>query len=199
MFISRLHIQIIELKDRIVPVVSTGHLKNAKFGDSMLYSDQIQSPVGALEVHVSSKGLEQILLPTKNSDNKRFAVEKSDEHPLLTQVRHQLSQYFDGQRKLFDIPLHLEGTKFQIEIWKSLESIEYGTTSTYGELAKRVGRPKAARAVGAANAANPIPIILPCHRVIGANGALTGYGGGTSLLHIKEHLLGLEAANTNCQ
>ena len=176
-----------------------GYPKNAKFGDSMLYSTEFESPVGTLELHVSAKGLQQILLPNRNSDNKRAAVGKSDEHPLLIQIGHQLSQYFDGQRKRFNIPLHLEGTDFQVQIWKSLESIEYGLTSTYGELAKRVGRAKAARAVGAASAANPIPIILPCHRVIGANGALTGYGGGTSLLHIKRYLLELEEANVNYQ
>ena len=176
-----------------------GYPKNAKFGDSMLYSTQLDSPVGTLEVHVSAKGLQRILLPSKNPKKKRVVAGKSDEPPLLAQVRHQLSQYFDGERERFNIPLHLEGTKFQVEIWKSLESIEYGATSTYGDLAKRVGRPKAARAVGAANAANPIPIILPCHRVIGANGALTGYGGGTSLLHIKQQLLEFEEANVTYQ
>ena len=102
----------------------------------------------------------------------------------------QLREYFDGRRAEFDLPLQPEGTPFQLGVWKRLEEIPYGTTISYGELARRVGNPAASRAVGAANGRNPIPIVIPCHRVIGASGKLTGFGGG---LPVKEALLGLES------
>jgi methylated-DNA-[protein]-cysteine S-methyltransferase len=101
----------------------------------------------------------------------------------------QLREYFAGQRADFDLPLAPEGTEFQRTVWRNLRDIPYGETISYGELAKRVGNPKASRAVGAANGQNPIPIVIPCHRVIGANGKLTGFGGG---LPTKEALLALE-------
>lgn len=90
----------------------------------------------------------------------------------------QLVEYFQGNRKTFDIPLALRGTEFQLAVWNELLRVPYGDTITYAELARRIGRPAAIRAVGAANGANPIPVIVPCHRVIGSNGTLTGYGGG---------------------
>ena len=102
----------------------------------------------------------------------------------------QLSEYFSGARTEFDLPLAPEGTEFQRTVWRRLQDIPYGETIAYGELARRVGNPKASRAVGAANGANRIPIVIPCHRVIAANGKLTGFGGG---LPIKEALLSLEA------
>jgi methylated-DNA-[protein]-cysteine S-methyltransferase len=101
----------------------------------------------------------------------------------------QLRAYFDGELKNFDLPLSLEGTEFQLRVWKSLCAIPYGETISYGQLAHRIGSPKAARAVGLANGSNPIPIIVPCHRVIGSNGSLVGYGGGLSN---KKALLFLE-------
>jgi methylated-DNA-[protein]-cysteine S-methyltransferase len=101
----------------------------------------------------------------------------------------QLREYFAGRRAEFDLPLAPEGTEFQRTVWRNLQDIPYGETISYGELAKRVGNPKASRAVGAANGQNPIPIVIPCHRVIGANGKLTGFGGG---LPTKEALLALE-------
>ena len=96
----------------------------------------------------------------------------------LAHVRTQLDEYFAGARTAFDLPIRLHGTPFQVEVWEQLRQIPYGETISYGELAKRVDRPEAARAVGAANGQNPIAIIVPCHRVIGADGSLTGFGGG---------------------
>jgi len=102
-----------------------------------------------------------------------------------------LAEYFQGRRKVFDLPLAPEGTPFQLRVWNALREIHYGKTISYGELAARIGQPSASRAVGLANGSNPLPIVIPCHRVIGSNGKLTGYGGG---LPIKERLLALEGA-----
>jgi methylated-DNA-[protein]-cysteine S-methyltransferase len=96
----------------------------------------------------------------------------------LPQTAHQLEEYFGGKRRDFDLPMRLAGTEFQRRVWQHLTDIRYGQTMSYGELARRVGNPKASRAVGLANGRNPIPILVPCHRVIGADGSLTGYGGG---------------------
>ncbi len=104
-------------------------------------------------------------------------------------VGTQLMEYFDGRRRQFDLPLAPNGTPFQQRVWKALLDIPYGETISYGELAARIGRRSASRAVGLANGSNPLPIVIPCHRVIGSNGKLTGYGGG---LAIKERLLALE-------
>ena len=111
------------------------------------------------------------------------------ETPLLKQAEKQLADYFAGKRRVFDLPLRPEGTPFQQEVWGVLAGIPYGETTTYGEIAKRIGKPSACRAVGAANGKNPISIFLPCHRVIGTSGKLTGYAGG---LEAKEFLLKLE-------
>ncbi|HEY8022769.1 MAG TPA: methylated-DNA--[protein]-cysteine S-methyltransferase [Thermoanaerobaculia bacterium] len=111
--------------------------------------------------------------------------------PTLAIVAAQLAEYFAGRRRDFDLELDPPGTPFQRQVWGELARIPYGATVSYGELARRVGRPNASRAVGAANGANPIPIVLPCHRVIGSDGSLTGYGGG---LPIKRALLSLEGA-----
>ncbi len=102
----------------------------------------------------------------------------------------QLAEYFAGERKQFDVPLALRGTPFQLEVWRALQRIPYGETRTYADIARAIGRPTATRAVGGANGANPIPIIIPCHRVIGSNGGLTGFGGG---IDVKRRLLDLEA------
>ena len=109
---------------------------------------------------------------------------------LLAQARRQLDEYFAARRRRFDLPVAPEGTAFQVRVWRQLERIPYGETISYAELARRIGQPTAARAVGAANGANPIPIVIPCHRVIGANGTLVGFGGG---LDVKERLLELES------
>jgi methylated-DNA-[protein]-cysteine S-methyltransferase len=110
--------------------------------------------------------------------------------PFLEGVASQLHEYFGGERRAFDLPLAPSGTEFQLACWRALAEIPYGETRSYGEQARRIGRPDRARAVGAANGANPIAIILPCHRVIGADGSLVGFGGG---LETKRRLLDLEA------
>ena len=111
------------------------------------------------------------------------------ETPLLKEASKQLTEYFDRKRKKFDLPLALNGTEFQVKTWKALQSIPYGKTCSYGDLAKKIGNPKASRAVGNANNRNPLHIIVPCHRVIGSNGSLTGYAAG---LDVKRLLLDLE-------
>ncbi|CAL7916918.1 methylated-DNA--[protein]-cysteine S-methyltransferase [Fusobacterium necrophorum] len=108
---------------------------------------------------------------------------------LLEEAERQLQEYFAGRLQHFDLPLHPQGTEFQKKVWKALMGIPYGETRSYGEIAKQIGKEKAVRAVGGANHVNPISIVIPCHRVIGKNGSLTGYGGG---LKIKETLLTLE-------
>ena len=115
-----------------------------------------------------------------------------EETPLLLEAERQLSEYFEGRRKAFDLPLAPNGTPFQCAVWQALTEIPYGETRTYGEIAGAVGRGKAFRAVGMANHCNPIPVIIPCHRVIGADGSLTGYADG---LDRKARLLALEASN----
>lgn len=115
----------------------------------------------------------------------------TNETPLLAEGKRQILEYFAGERREFDLPLNPRGTPFREGVWKALLDIPYGKTGTYRELAAAVGNPKAVRAVGQANHFNPIPIIIPCHRVIGADGSLTGYGGGTEL---KRQLLELEGA-----
>jgi methylated-DNA-[protein]-cysteine S-methyltransferase len=116
--------------------------------------------------------------------------EWKESHAAFTKVISQLRAYFMGQRKTFELTLAFEGTEFQKKVWTALCSIPYGQTISYKELAERIGNPKAVRAVGAANGANPIPIIVPCHRVIGSDGSLTGFGGG---LPLKKRLLELES------
>jgi methylated-DNA-[protein]-cysteine S-methyltransferase len=101
----------------------------------------------------------------------------------------QLKEYFDGNRKQFDFPLHLEGTDFQLAVWKALLEIPYGQTRSYADIAQSIGKPGAARAVGMANHNNPIAVVVPCHRVVGRDGSLTGYAGG---IHLKQHLLAIE-------
>ena len=115
-----------------------------------------------------------------------------NEKPFVT-ARQQLTEYFAGDRREFDLPLKLNGTEFQMNVLHALQQIPYGETMSYADIAERIGRPKAVRAVGAANGRNPIPIIVPCHRVIGSHGDLTGFGGG---LDTKEALLRLEAEHS---
>jgi methylated-DNA-[protein]-cysteine S-methyltransferase len=150
-----------------------------------------ESPIGPLAIEVSDDGaLQEIrfrvapaIVPAESAGRIAGAT------LVLHQVIDQLNDYFAGRRREFDLPLAPKGTPFQLSVWRELERIPYGTTISYAELARRIGKPSAVRAVGAANGANPIPIIIPCHRVIGANGTLVGYGGG---LHIKRSLLALE-------
>jgi len=145
----------------------------------------MESPVGRLLLAGDEKGLRKLLFAGNPEPGWR-----EDPAALAEPVR-QLRAYFAGELHNFELPLAPEGTPFQLRVWRELCRIPYGQTISYGELARRVGSPKASRAVGLANGANPISIIVPCHRVIGSNGKLTGYGGG---LKNKEWLLGLERA-----
>src|SRR5437016_2242711 len=118
---------------------------------------------------------------------------RNDQHPLLAEAAKQLRAYLAGDLRVFDLPLDMQGTVFQKRVWNELEKIPYGETRSYQQIAVAVGAPQAVRAVGAANGANPVPIVVPCHRVIGSSGKLTGYGGG---LPLKKRLLELEGAWT---
>lgn len=154
-----------------------------------VFHAHIDSPVGPLLIAASDAGLHVIEFHAPRHVMPRHAAWKADDHPVLRQTAAQLREYFDGERQTFDLPLAPDGTAFQRQVWQTLASIPYGETISYAELAARVGRPTASRAVGAANGRNPLPIVLPCHRVIGANGSLTGFGGG---LPTKRFLLDLE-------
>jgi len=127
-----------------------------------------------------------------NAVNKPNGYEKK-ETPLINKAARQFGEYFEGKRKSFNLPLTMQGTDFQMKVWNALKKIPYGKTASYGKLAAMIGNPKACRAVGMANNRNPIAIIVPCHRVIGHDGSLTGYGGG---LELKKLLLDLEKINT---
>lgn len=118
-------------------------------------------------------------------------LEDTAAHPLLREVRRQLEEYFDGARRVFDLPLAPRGTEFERRVWQEVAAIPYGETRSYAEIARAAGRPDACRAVGRANGRNPIPLVIPCHRVIGSDGSLTGFGGG---LPLKRFLLALEGA-----
>ncbi|NWG29081.1 MAG: methylated-DNA--[protein]-cysteine S-methyltransferase [Ignavibacteriaceae bacterium] len=145
-------------------------------------------------VILSNNGIREILINRKSSSkNHSGLTQLSSDNPKVVNIFNQLREYFSRQRKEFDLPLELLGTEFQKKVWNELTKIPYGETISYGELAEWVGDKNKMRAVAAANGANPIPIIIPCHRVIGADGSLTGYGGG---LEIKQKLLELEGSWT---
>jgi methylated-DNA-[protein]-cysteine S-methyltransferase len=146
------------------------------------------SPVGELTLVASDLGLRSVTWPNERPGRVAPAPGpvSNHSHPVLEIAQRQLSEYFAGERTEFDVPLDLVGTPFQRAAWLSLATIPYGETVSYGEQARRLGRPKAARAVGAANGRNPISIILPCHRVVASSGALTGFAGG---LDVKRMLL----------
>ena len=149
---------------------------------------ELASPIGPLLLAADDSGLREILFVNGRHPARPDAAWKRDAAPLAEPIR-QLRAYFAGELEDFDLPQAPQGTPFQLKVWKLLCDIPYGETISYGELARRIGNPNASRAVGLANGSNPIPIIIPCHRVIGSNGKLTGYGGG---LPIKEKLLALE-------
>jgi methylated-DNA-[protein]-cysteine S-methyltransferase len=149
------------------------------------------SPVGPLLVAVSDAGVHAIEFQSSRHPVRRDARWEADDHPLLDEVAAQLDAYFAGERRTFDLPLAPEGTAFQQSVWQALSDIPFGETRSYADIANVIGKPTAMRAVGAANGRNPIPIVVPCHRVIGADGGLTGFGGG---LPTKQFLLALEGA-----
>ena len=143
------------------------------------------TPIGPLTLHAHDGALTGVWM-----EDDFELPERPGNAPPLTDARIQLEAYFVGKLRAFDLPLAPEGTEFQLRVWSELSKIPYGETISYGELARRVGDPGAARAVGLANGKNPLPVIVPCHRVIGADGSLTGFGGG---LDRKRRLLELEA------
>lgn len=152
----------------------------------MTYHTHMDSPIGKLLLVADDKALLSIAFaghaPKADSQDR-------PSHPILQSARRQLDEYFAGRRTRFELPLAPAGTPFQKSVWKALRGIPYGKTCSYGDIARKIGNPKAVRAVGLANGANPIPLVIPCHRVIGSNGTLTGYGGG---LDRKRKLLALE-------
>ena len=156
-----------------------------------VFQTRIDSPVGPLLLAASDAGLHAIEFHASRHPVRRRVEWRDGRHPLLDAARDQLQEYFDGRRRSFELPLAPAGTTFQRQVWLALGEIPYGATQTYSQLAARLGRPTATRAVGAANGRNPLPIVLPCHRVIGADGSLTGFGGG---LPTKQYLLQLEGA-----
>ncbi|MEN5205682.1 methylated-DNA--[protein]-cysteine S-methyltransferase [Stenotrophomonas sp. TWI700] len=154
---------------------------------SLLY-DTFDSPIGALTVAGDSQGIQHILFENNRYDAKGREHWQRDAHA-LRDARGQLLEYLRGERMRFDLPLAPRGTPFQLRVWKALADIPFGQTWSYVALARHIDHPTASRAVGAANGRNPLPIVLPCHRVIGSSGALTGFGGG---LETKAALLQLE-------
>ena len=154
----------------------------------MIYYQYMKSPVGKLLVAGNNKRLHLISFP---KGNKRSFPEDQwvEDHEPLQEVLRQLEAYFAGKLKTFSVNIFLNVTPFQKKVLTALRRVPYGNTISYGELAKTIGNPKASRAVGQANARNPIPIVIPCHRVIGSSGKLTGFGGGIS---VKQTLLDLE-------
>jgi methylated-DNA-[protein]-cysteine S-methyltransferase len=151
-----------------------------------LSSISTDTPVGRLTLVAGDAGLTRVLWPGEPSP----AGVAPGSHPVLAAAERQIAEYFAGARAAFDLPLALGGTAFQRSAWLDLQTVLFATTRTYGDQARRLGRPNGARAVGAANARNPLPIVLPCHRLVGAGGALTGFAGG---LEVKGALLEHEA------
>ncbi|GHA68383.1 methylated-DNA--[protein]-cysteine S-methyltransferase [Cognatilysobacter bugurensis] len=175
------------------PIAPRGRAKSSSgpASSATTWSSTFDTPVGPLLIGACDDGICLIEFHESKHRVARGPEWRDGEHPLLDRLRTQLHEYFAGTRRVFDLPLAPRGTPFQREVWHALASIPYGQTVSYAQLASRVGRPAATRAVGAANGRNPLPIVLPCHRVIGANGRLTGFGGG---LPTKHYLLQLEGA-----
>lgn len=156
----------------------------------------LRTPIGVLRLFGTPRGLLTIALPNESRDAadarvRRLlgAVTVREDAAALTEALTQLTAYFAGTRRTFDVPLDPRGTPFQRQVWAAVADVPFGETRSYGEIAHAIGRPAAARAVGSANGANPLPPIIPCHRLVGTDGALTGYGGG---LDLKQALLDLE-------
>jgi len=154
---------------------------------------RIPSPIDELIAVTNGQALIGLYMAIhKGGDPIKIGWQENPDHPVLKAAQAQLDEYFRGERHEFDLPLAAQGTEFQQQVWQSLTQIPYGTTMSYGDLARKLGNPDATRAVGLANGKNPISIIVPCHRVIGADGSLTGFGGGVGR---KRFLLDLEATH----
>lgn len=155
----------------------------------------VSSPVGRLKLVASGRGLAAVLWPADPPHRVRLTGHTEDAgHPVLAEAERQLAEYFAGQRKTFSLELDFAGTPFQRKVWNALLTIPFGETRSYAQIAKQIGSPAAARAVGAANGRNPIAILAPCHRVIGSGGKLTGFAGG---LETKAYLLALERGRSS--
>jgi methylated-DNA-[protein]-cysteine S-methyltransferase len=158
----------------------------------MLFYKEMKSPVGKLKLVASAKALVAVLWERERPNRVKLDAPKLDQdHPILVEAERQLSEYFAGKRTRFELPLvEPRGSEFEKKVWQALKEIPFGKTKSYLDLAKMIGSPKASRAVGAANGKNPLSIVVPCHRVVGADGALTGFAGG---VETKATLLTLEA------
>jgi len=169
--------------------ISNLPIKNMTTDCEFVYTD-VTSPVGKIKLVATDRGLTAVLW--EGEDYKRTKLStpaRDDQAPVLLLARQQLSEYFDRKRTVFDLPLDMQGTAFQLEVWEALLTIPYGQTKTYGDLARQLGDIKAVRAVGGALNKNPISIIVPCHRIIGKSGKLIGFAGG---LKNKSILIDLE-------
>ncbi len=162
----------------------------------VLYASTLLTPLGPLKLYSTGTGLAGLALNRQGVPRlerwlaRHFSsAEQREDEGRHSQIRKQLLEYLDGRRRVFDVPLDLGGTPFQTDVWNQVAAIPYGVTATYGDIAHLIGHPKARRAVGRANGANPVPILVPCHRVIGGAGSLTGYGAG---LPVKRWLLAHE-------
>jgi methylated-DNA-[protein]-cysteine S-methyltransferase len=156
---------------------------------------RMDTPIGTLTLVATSKGLRRVYFAELSDADEKFLdlIAHDGQHRVLELAAQQLDEYFVGTRRVFDLPLDLVGTDFQIETWLALAKVEFGHTASYGQQAILVGRPRAVRAVGGANRCNPVPVVLPCHRIIGADGKLTGFAGGLEtkrwlLDHEREHM-----------
>ena len=152
---------------------------------------RLDTPLGPLTLWASEAGLSAVLFDAQKHHPGASRAPQAPRHPHIARAAQQLAEYFDGQRRHFELALDPQGTPFQQAVWQALLQIACGELSSYGEVARRVGRPAAVRAVGAAVGRNPLSIVVPCHRVVGSSGALTGYAGG---LERKRALLALEGA-----
>ena len=158
----------------------------------MRYYDSFESPHGGMLLVASDAGLAGVYFDRQKHHPKRATDwHENPRHKVLRQARRELQEYFAGKRKRFEVPLDPEGTPFQRAVWKAISTVGFGKTISYGELARRAGHPGSARAAGAATGRNPLGIIVPCHRIMGSDGSLTGYAGG---LDRKRALLELEGA-----
>jgi methylated-DNA-[protein]-cysteine S-methyltransferase len=161
--------------------------------DEQLFRGHLDTPLGRFLVVATHAGVRRIVLPGSGGPGDGTdpsSVSDDPDHRVVALACGQLRAYFEGTRHGFDMPLDLRGTEFQVTAWRALATIGYGDTASYAEQAARIGRPRAVRAVGSANRCNPVPVVLPCHRVIGADGSLTGYAGGIGM---KKWLLDHEA------
>lgn len=156
-----------------------------------IYYTEFSSPIGTLRLYGTDVAVVGLFTEGHSNRPPMGAGGSLDGSPLRA-ARTQIEEFFSGRRRLFDVPVEPEGTPFQKRVWRELLAIPYGRTSTYGAIAARIGAPRAARAVGAANRCNPLSILIPCHRVIAASGAISGYGGGVER---KRFLLALEKQN----